>query len=254
MPPAAFAEHLEFLRQRYELIPLERLRPVDGRNDWGELPDNSLAITFDDGWRSNYDLLPVIREHQAPVTIFLNAGLVGANRKLWNYTLTLADRKGPLGRGLEAIPNRDRNERLRQFNDHFPEKEYPERDMLSHDEIEEMKEAVDFQSHGMFHPVMTNCDDEELDFEMGQAKTMLSELTGTDCWAVAYPYGRCSDSVAAAARRAGYSLGRTANDPGLNDPDEDPLHLRAIGVFEWADVAELADSIAWGELKTLLGR
>jgi len=73
--PELFHEHIIYLKNVYNLCDLSLLRDHYINNT--PLPDNPCFITFDDGWRSNFDLLPIIKEKDVPVTIFLATGYTG---------------------------------------------------------------------------------------------------------------------------------------------------------------------------------
>ena len=60
-------------------------------NDWLErnrlgkaLPRLSVAFTFDDGWRDNYEhAYPLLKAHNVPATIFLVTRMIGSNQTFW---------------------------------------------------------------------------------------------------------------------------------------------------------------------------
>lgn len=246
-----FDSHLHFLTKRYNIIRLERFKQALYKENNEKLPPNSLVITFDDGWKSNYDLLPVIKKYDVPVTIFLATGLVDSCRKIWNYTL---DRKGieqSINDRLKNMPNQEKNKFLLKHNGYFPEKEYDRRVFLSVTEIEYMSTHVDFQSHGQFHPVFTMCSDEELLREMVDSKKYIEDTFGHECYAIAYPYGLYDEKVNSFACQSGYRVGRVANCSGLNTVATDPYHLKAIGVFISTDIRQLQEYVAWAELSSL---
>lgn len=80
--PETLAMNIRVLRQHFELLHIE---------DWIErvrtgtpLPRLACALTFDDGWRDNYDhAFPVLQAEQAPATIYLVSDLVGTARGYW---------------------------------------------------------------------------------------------------------------------------------------------------------------------------
>jgi peptidoglycan/xylan/chitin deacetylase (PgdA/CDA1 family) len=80
--PETLAMNIRVLRQHFELLHIE---------DWVErvrtgapLPRLACALTFDDGWRDNYDhAFPVLQAAQAPATIYLVSDLVGTARGYW---------------------------------------------------------------------------------------------------------------------------------------------------------------------------
>ena len=250
--PELFDSHIAFLMNHYNLIKLKRLKQFLYKKDNDTLPPNSLVVTFDDGWRGNFELLPVIRKYNCPVTIFLPTGLVGTRRKIWNYSLDRENNESELNEFLKNVRNQEKNESLLMHNGYFPEKEYQERDLLSFKEIERMSPYVDFQSHGQFHPVLTMCSDAELSEELSKSKEYIEKNLGHECYAIAYPYGRYDQRVRDLAHGAGYSLGRTTKSLLVNTSETDPYRLTAIGIDENSGVRYLGKKIALAELKTIL--
>lgn len=246
--PNKFSQHITYLKENYNLISFEKVKEVIYGETEDVLPENSLVITIDDGWKSNYKLLDVIKEARVPVTIFLTVGLIGTNRKIWNYTIDRRGKDAELNRNLKLMDNKKKNQILKELNGYFPEKEYTERSFLSLEEIRNMSDYVDFQSHGMYHPVYPMCDDEELMHEMEEAKNRLFNMLGKNSYAIAYPYGRHGKKETDYAKKVGYKVARTASDPGLNTLDSDPFRLKGIGVSSEDDVLDLSRKILWVEL------
>jgi len=77
LEPSLFERHLRHLRETgREVIGLDSLA---GRiRGGGCISRKSVAITFDDGWRDNYELAyPILQRYGYPVTIFLVSGRIG---------------------------------------------------------------------------------------------------------------------------------------------------------------------------------
>jgi peptidoglycan/xylan/chitin deacetylase (PgdA/CDA1 family) len=80
--PETLDLHLRELKQHFELVHLD---------DWlrrakqgSTLPRLACAMTFDDGWRDNYEFaLPVLVRHGAPATIFLVSSYIGTTYSFW---------------------------------------------------------------------------------------------------------------------------------------------------------------------------
>ena len=80
--PQTLDMHLTVLAEHFTFIHLD---------DWVEriksgkpVPKNACAITFDDGWRDNYDFAyPVLKRHGCPATIYLVADFVGSTYQFW---------------------------------------------------------------------------------------------------------------------------------------------------------------------------
>jgi peptidoglycan/xylan/chitin deacetylase (PgdA/CDA1 family) len=80
--PELLGMHFEVLREYFRPVHLDEwLRAArEGRPP----PGRSLAITFDDGWRDNYDhAFPVIKAAQMPVTLFVVTDMVGSRYQFW---------------------------------------------------------------------------------------------------------------------------------------------------------------------------
>lgn len=57
--------------------------------DGGGLKENSIALTFDDGYVSVYDIaFPLLRKYDAPATIYLPTDWINGNISLWWHDLT----------------------------------------------------------------------------------------------------------------------------------------------------------------------
>ena len=87
--PEVLTMHFEVLRRHFTLVHLD---------DWLRAarlghppPGRSVAITFDDGWRDNFDYaFPVIKAAQMPVTLFLVTDMVGSRYQFWPNRLARA--------------------------------------------------------------------------------------------------------------------------------------------------------------------
>ncbi len=76
--PRLFADHLDYLQQHhYQVVPLSRI--VSAVRSGSPLPDRTVAITFDDGYRSVYrQAAPLLARHGYPFAVFVTTGYVDA--------------------------------------------------------------------------------------------------------------------------------------------------------------------------------
>lgn len=123
--------------------------------------------------------------------------------------------------------------------------------MLTLRHIEEMKDYVNFQSHGITHTDLTTLPIEEARREIRESKTIIEGLTGNPVYAYAYPFNKCTPQIAREVEEARYKLGRVG-DRMLNDLDTDRFMLRSIGVPAFCSVGELRYRILKARVKTLL--
>ncbi len=74
--PEQFAEHLQLIEELgLEVVPLPKI--VNAIKAGEPVPNNWLAITFDDGFRNVYEnALPMLKERKWPFTVFVNPDMV----------------------------------------------------------------------------------------------------------------------------------------------------------------------------------
>lgn len=243
--------YLRTLIPKYNIISLQDYIKAKEAGTVDELPPKSLIITLDDGHKSNYELKPLLERYNVPATIFLCSGIVDTNRHFWWKQDT---GKEYSREHLKRIPNKEKLEILRGFGFEVI-KEFEDRQALSKDEIEDMKDMVDFQSHTEFHPILPNCTDEEAYEEISQSKKDLEDKYGFKIYALSYPNGDYSDRDIALAKKAGYTCGITI-EPGFNSQDTDLFRLKRASIRDGADINELLVKASglWWYLRKMVGQ
>jgi len=80
--PATFKKNLEVLAKHFQFIQLSEW--IERQSKGFPLPKKSCVITFDDGWRDNYEYaFPILQEMAIPATIFLVSDMIGTNKMFW---------------------------------------------------------------------------------------------------------------------------------------------------------------------------
>jgi peptidoglycan/xylan/chitin deacetylase (PgdA/CDA1 family) len=220
----------------------------------------AVAITFDDGYRDNYEqAFPILKKYDLPATIFVATGSIETGNTLWHdrvfdafrYTTEEAADLSPIGLGPVSLAGRDeRNRALQQvlrrakelYGDErqrfvesieqalTPGRTAPEADrMLSWAQIREMNHAgIRIGSHTVTHPILSKVPNDQLKRELLDSRDELQERLGSEVTTFAYPNGKAadfSDAVKAAVKECGYRCAVTTQ-PGPNRPYEDPFQLR----------------------------
>lgn len=74
--PENFKYQLEYIRKYFEIVPLS------------EHEEDTIAITFDDGFRDFYTaVFPYLKQQNIPATIFISTGKIGKKEEIWTTEL-----------------------------------------------------------------------------------------------------------------------------------------------------------------------
>ncbi|MEL7587625.1 MAG: polysaccharide deacetylase family protein [Prolixibacteraceae bacterium] len=233
--PMTFEQHLQYLTRRYRPVSLGDLAGYLYAPGTKKLPDHALVVTFDDGWKGNYNLLPLFIKYGIRPAIFLSTGLIDTERHFW-WTACSPKEAGR----LKKVPNSQRIRELRNNYLHRPERNYRGmRQALSKQEILEMKEHVDFGLHTRFHPILTQCTVGEIAEEVAGCKADAEKLLGAKAEYFAYPNGDYDHECAEMLKASGIKLGRTT-DAGWNDRFTNPYKLKVTGASDNSSITKLA--------------
>jgi len=246
-----FEKAIGELGKRYNIISFEDFISFQ-YEETDALPTNPLIITLDDGWKSNIDLLPVIKKHQVPVTIFLMGGII--NTMLHPWFSFLSDRREK--ESLKRVSDSTRMSELKHkgFDQTL---EFQERAILNKEEIQEMQSSglITFGSHSLFHPILPKCNDAKAAKEINLSKENIEAITGSKCDLLSFPNGEYSERDIRLCQKAGYRAAVTL-DVGFNKPGCDLFRLKRISVPDQGSISELLvkSSGFWAFVKTFLGR
>lgn len=240
----------KYLSRKYNIIDLNNFINICNQKKKAKLPNKSLIITFDDGHKGNYDLIPVLKKYKIQVTIFVCASVVGTNRHYWfkikhSHYSTYQ---------LKQVSNQQRLGILNKIG-FTQEKEYQYPHALSKNQMLQMSPFVNFQSHTLFHPCLPKCTDSEAKNEIFKSKEFLENNFNFNINAISYPGGQYSDREIKLCKEAGYKCGITG-DPGLNNVYTDLFRLKRLSVNDTSDMDELIvkASCVWAYFKRVIER
>lgn len=81
--PEMLHNHIRLLK-KLGAVPTHISEWLDARQTPAKLPRVSFALTFDDGWRDNFEYAyPILQQEHIPATIFLVTRLLDTNRAFW---------------------------------------------------------------------------------------------------------------------------------------------------------------------------
>jgi peptidoglycan/xylan/chitin deacetylase (PgdA/CDA1 family) len=237
--PPLLEQHLEYLSRRYSFVTLERLVQALESGDWRQLPSHGLVVTFDDGYRTNAQLVPLFERYGVTPTIYLCSEPITTDGRFWFREPNIDPEP------LKRVPNSERLATLDRLRGLVPAqvRSRNERHALSLADLDEMRDAVDFESHSVSHPILPMCSTSESEREIRQSRADIRRLTRKPCDHFAFPNGDYSPREIELVKQAGYRSARTT-DIGWNGPGTDRFLLRIIGMPDTASVNVLAAHLA----------
>jgi len=236
--PAIFDQQMKFLSRCYRVMSL--LEIVE-RSRRGDIPEGAVAITFDDGYRDNYEYaFPILRKHRVGATIFVSTGAIETGELLWHDRVFDAFRYATVEHALSLKPVLAKAKELYgegrlRFVEKIEEalkpslQETAKDRMLTWNQIHQMHAAgIDFGSHTVSHTILTRMPRHEMIRELCESKEQISAHLGTPISSFAYPNGHAGDynaEVQAVLQDAGYVCAVTS-EFGLNHVFSNPFELR----------------------------
>ena len=122
---------------------------------------------------------------------------------------------------------------------------------LTSNQIRQMADTVNFQSHGLTHRDITQFSDDEARHELIESSHRIKDLTDSPVYAYAYPYNKAEERISQILKESGYRLARMG-ERMLNKLDADRYTLKSIGIPENASVPELRYRLLKARMKTFL--
>lgn len=76
-----FERQIAYLKRNFNIVSLDEMVDVYMHNK--QLEKDTVAITFDDGYRDNYtDAYPILKKYNVPATVFIATGCIGKGDKM----------------------------------------------------------------------------------------------------------------------------------------------------------------------------
>lgn len=218
---------LAWLKRRFRVVPLEVFAA-------GEPPPDAIALTFDDGLRSNVTVAyPILKALGLPATFFVCPGLIETRAWLWNHEVRRRLRRlGRAAHEIEAsvewmktldLPARHEAERrLREMTPGFAPSaaEREAFDVAGWDELAALDPAlVTIGSHTLSHPILTTLTSAQALAEIRDSRELIERRLGRSAELFCYPNGDVDPLAREAVRRhyrAAVTTQRGAVGPGCD--------------------------------------
>jgi peptidoglycan/xylan/chitin deacetylase (PgdA/CDA1 family) len=168
-----FKAQMKYLKENgYHVITLDQLL---GFLDYQEqIPEKSVAITFDDGWISVYDIaFPILKKYGFPATIFIYTDFIGGGKAMsWKQIKELSE----AGFDIQCQTK-------------------------THRDLTVLKEKESFKEYF-----------KSLEMEISYPKKLIKKKLNKECKCLAYPYGITNNLVIAMLKKHGYRAAFTVDN------------------------------------------
>lgn len=249
--PNTFEEQIKYLQRHYHILSLDEAVKILKESD--KIPEKAVVLTFDDGYKDNFDLaFPIVKKYHIPITVFVSVGDVESSKPFWwDQIINSVYDTNKIGInlnsfGLGEFKLRTKAEKrvavhtiinkLKEFVPSKREKVIKHFEQLlqtnssssngSHamkwTEIEQLqRHGITIGSHGLSHTILSRLNNSIAEFEICESKEILEKRLHSEIQYFAYPNGRpedLNDRIIKTLKKAGYTAACTWIH-GYNDSD-----------------------------------
>lgn len=166
-----------------------------------------IILTFDDGYKDNYEVFLRLSEMEITPTVFIPTAYIGQDNS-WDYSSRL----------------------------------FPARHLDAQD-IRRLSDAgVSIGSHGLTHRALTSMPEKQLRQELSVSRQQLEDITGREINIISFPFGRVNAKVIAACHDCGYEQGFTMDGSVVLEKDNFFLVAR-VAIYRNDDYLSLQGKI-----------
>ena len=239
--PEQFDRQLNYVKRHFNVIDFHDLAAILAGGD--EIRDNTLIITFDDGYKDNFQIAaPILQSHQMKAVFYVTTDNISQGNLLWfdllhyyvrqmkpgiyslgsgdyRFARTTDDEQDfvAIGRHLRLIPDEERLAILAQLEQMFGSDALAElrglADVLNWDEVRQLAEmGFEIGSHSCSHPHLYRLGREDQLRQLRDSKTLIEQQTGRPVVSFSYPTGGFDQITVECVREAGYQFAVAYNE------------------------------------------
>lgn len=220
----SFEKQIKFISHFYN--PMSEKDITLAMEGKGKIPEYPVWLTFDDGYKDNYEnAYPIFKKYKVPATFFITTGFINKQIIPCDYNIHMKDN------------NIKKNIHLKEQIDSF---KIPLGDIsdifMSWDEIQEMSNnGFSIGAHTITHKILSTLSKEEIIKEILESKNELEKKLGVTVFSFAYPRGKKTDfnfeTMFPILQSCGFKLGVTTIG-GYNNwvLDKNCFNLKRMGV------------------------
>lgn len=160
-----FEAQIRFLRDS-GFSPISPAQLINFLNYREQLPQKSILITFNGGWRSIYEIAyPILKKYKMKATLFIDTDFIGGKKAMsWEQLKKMADNGFAIGSLTKT-----------------------------HRDLTKMKKGESFDAY--FNIIKE---------ELTRSRDQILEKTGYPCSYMAYPYGKTNAFVSSLVQKLGF--------------------------------------------------
>lgn len=247
-----FNDDIEWMKKNGDIVDLETILDFSVPND-----RTMFSITFDDGWKDNYEYaFPILMRQNIPATIFLVTSAIETGHLFWvedflykiallraeksaedinrvllkhhsklsdqpiniENTMQIAEKVAEL---IKPAPVQARAELLENIYHDLQIDPEPINDQILKwsDIIEMSKNGIEFGSHTHTHEILKYASDETITSELTVSKKLISDKTGKSVKYFCYPNARYRSDNEKHIEQAGYEYAFRIDNLYLNETE-----------------------------------
>lgn len=226
MTPEVFENFLIFIKKYYTPVSVEEIE--DSFKHSKQLPANAILISFDDGWRDNYQYASkYLLDHQVPSIIFIVTNTINQQLPFWQelvYSCCVKSSSdflqciklsgmdncdsiltfiSELSNNPDYIKNKDRViEYCSKVKSNLPRQLMDEQEIL---ELHKHK-YISIGSHGASHNLLGNMSQGEQWQEISSSRDVLEKITRSNIRFLSFPHGSNNAETLLLCQQAKFSL------------------------------------------------
>ncbi len=234
--PEIFEEYMKKISSHYNLIRFD--------DNWNEIKEKSVVITFDDGYFDNYYYaFPILEKYNIPFTIFVSTGNVGTDREFWWDRLARIIPEEEIGAVRQHLLKLSNSERDKEIN-LLESKQLintklvpsPEDRSMSRNELYKIAQSplMTVGAHTVSHSMLSALSKEEQEEEIRLSREYLENIVEKPITVFSYPFGgqgTYNNETIDILKRNGFSKAAT-NFNGLTGPGCEMYEIPRCGIPE----------------------